>query len=110
MEMCCWMGMHFHNWIDYHGVTFSIVLPEWQNLTEPFSPDTRTQKTEVTDKESVIYKHLQMCEHLAFIHNLFSLTDTLNNITTPPISGNNEYAINVVQNHTMVLDYDDNPV
>ena len=32
--------------------------------------------------------------------------DTLNNITTPTISGNNEYATNVVQNNTTVLDYD----
>ena len=27
--MCCWMGSHFHNWIDYNGVAFSIVLLEW---------------------------------------------------------------------------------
>ena len=20
MGMCCWMGSHFHNWIDYNGV------------------------------------------------------------------------------------------
>ena len=25
MGMCCWMGSHFHNWIDYNGVAFSIV-------------------------------------------------------------------------------------
>lgn len=46
--------------------------------------------------------------HLAFIHNLFNLPDTLNNIATPTIYGNNEYAINEVQNNTMALDYDDN--
>ena len=39
--------------------------------------------------------------------NLFNLLDTLN-ITTPTTSGNNEYAIIVVQNNTTVLDYDDN--
>jgi len=33
---------------------------------------------------------------------------TLNNITTPTISGKNEYAINAVQNNISVLDYDDN--
>ena len=49
-----------------------------------------------------------LCEHLAFIHNLFNLLDTLNNITTPTISGHNKDKINVVQNNTMVLDYDDN--
>ena len=26
MGMCCWMGSHFHNWIDYNGVAFSIGL------------------------------------------------------------------------------------
>ena len=49
-----------------------------------------------------------MCEHLAFIHNLFNWPDTLNNITTPTISGNKEYAIYVVHNNATVLDYDDN--
>ena len=23
MGMCHWMGLHFHDWIDYNGVTFS---------------------------------------------------------------------------------------
>ena len=36
MEMCCWMGMHFHNWIDYHGVAFSIVLLEWGRTFSDF--------------------------------------------------------------------------
>ena len=22
MGMCCWMGLHFHDWIDYNGVAF----------------------------------------------------------------------------------------
>ena len=26
MEMCRWMGSHFHDWIDYNGVAFSIEL------------------------------------------------------------------------------------
>ena len=25
MEMCHWMGSHFHNWIDYNGIAFSTV-------------------------------------------------------------------------------------
>ena len=28
MGMCCWMGSHFHDWIDYNGVAFSIELLE----------------------------------------------------------------------------------
>ena len=27
--MCRWMGSHFHDWIDYNGVNFSIDLLEW---------------------------------------------------------------------------------
>ena len=31
MGMCCWMGPHFHDWIDYNGVPFSIELLEGLN-------------------------------------------------------------------------------
>ena len=24
MRLCCWLGPHFHDWIDYNGVAFSI--------------------------------------------------------------------------------------
>ena len=27
--MCCWMGSHFHDWIDCNGVAFSIELLKW---------------------------------------------------------------------------------
>ena len=27
--MCRWMGSHFHDWIDYNGIAFSIELLEW---------------------------------------------------------------------------------
>ena len=29
MGMCRWMGLHFHDWIDYGGVAFSKELLEW---------------------------------------------------------------------------------
>ena len=29
MGMCRWVGSHFHDWIDYNGVAFSIELIEW---------------------------------------------------------------------------------
>ena len=29
MGMFRWMGSHFHDWIDYNGVVFSIELLEW---------------------------------------------------------------------------------
>ena len=69
---------------------------------------TQTCEHAVTDKDIAIYKHLRTCEHLAFIHNLFNLPDTLNNITAPTISSNKDFVINVVQNNTTVLDFDDN--
>ena len=32
MGMCRWMGSHFHDWIDYNGVAFSIELLEWGRI------------------------------------------------------------------------------
>ena len=29
MGMCRWMGSHFHDWIDYNEVAFSIELLKW---------------------------------------------------------------------------------
>ena len=29
MGMCRWMLSHFHDWIDYNGIAFSIELLEW---------------------------------------------------------------------------------
>ena len=29
MGMCRWMGPHFHYWIDYNGIAFSVELLEW---------------------------------------------------------------------------------
>ena len=36
MEMCRWMGSHFHDWIDYNGVAFSIELLEWGRIFSGF--------------------------------------------------------------------------
>ena len=36
MEMCHWMGSHFHDWIYYNGVAFSIVLLEWGRTFSDF--------------------------------------------------------------------------
>ena len=30
MGMCCGIGSHFRDWIDYNGVAFSIELLEWE--------------------------------------------------------------------------------
>ena len=36
MGMCRWMGSHFHDWIDYNGVAFSIDLLEWGRIFSGF--------------------------------------------------------------------------
>ena len=34
--MCHWMGSHFHDWIDYNEVAFSIELLEWGRVFSGF--------------------------------------------------------------------------
>ena len=34
--MCSLMGSHFHDWIDYNGVAFSIELLEWDRTFSDF--------------------------------------------------------------------------
>ena len=36
MGMCRWMGSHFHDWIDYNGVAFSIEFLEWGRTYSDF--------------------------------------------------------------------------
>ena len=36
MGMCRWMWSHFHDWIDYNGVAFSIELLEWGRTFKDF--------------------------------------------------------------------------
>ena len=36
LGMCRWMGSHFHDWIDYNGVAFSIELLEWGRTFSDF--------------------------------------------------------------------------
>ena len=36
MGMCRWMGSHFHDWIDYNRVAFSIELLEWGRTFSDF--------------------------------------------------------------------------
>ena len=36
MRMCRWMGRHFHDWIDYNGVAFSVELLEWDRTFSGF--------------------------------------------------------------------------
>ena len=34
--MCHWMRSHFHGWIDYNGVAFSLELLEWDRTSSGF--------------------------------------------------------------------------
>ena len=36
MGMCCWMGSHFHDWIEYDGAAFLIELLEWGHTFSDF--------------------------------------------------------------------------
>ena len=40
MGMCCWMGSHFHDFIDYNDVAFSTEFPtellEWGRTLSAF--------------------------------------------------------------------------
>ena len=41
MGMCRWMGSHFHDWIDYNWVVFSIELLEWGRIFSGFNLGVR---------------------------------------------------------------------
>ena len=34
--MCRWMGLHFHDWMDYNGVAFSTEFLEWGRTCSDF--------------------------------------------------------------------------
>ena len=36
MGLSRWIGSHFHVWIDYHGVAFSIEILEWGHKSSDF--------------------------------------------------------------------------
>ena len=36
MGMCCWMGSHFHDWIDNNGIALSTELLEWARTFSDF--------------------------------------------------------------------------
>ena len=39
MGMCHWMGLHFHDWMDYNGVAFSTQLLEWGCIFSGFGSE-----------------------------------------------------------------------
>ena len=57
--MCHWMGSHFHDWIDYHGVAFSIELLEWGRIfrVRQFFIFTVSQRTNNNNNSNELYLH-----------------------------------------------------
>ena len=55
--MCCWIGWHFHDWIDYNGVAFSIELLEWGRTVGHFGG----QKIQVGKWEDFYYIKFNKC-------------------------------------------------
>ena len=49
--MCCWMGLHFHNWIDYNGVAFSTELLEWGRKFSDFGGKLRLKMGRILVKK-----------------------------------------------------------
>ena len=56
--MCRWMGSHFHDWIDYNGVAFSIDLLEWGCKFSDFwvSRDSKWKDSRLKNQEVVVYE------------------------------------------------------
>ena len=46
MGLCRWMGLHFHDWIDYDGVAFSIESLEWGRIFSEFGGKNILASTE----------------------------------------------------------------
>ena len=44
MGMYRWMGSHFHDWIDYNGVTFLVALVEWGSTFSGFPEQENSGK------------------------------------------------------------------
>ena len=71
--MCRWMGSHFHDWIDYNGVAFSIELLEWvrtcldfwgKKVVHIYGEETYQMLT-VGEKYSVLHSIYQkMCQFI----------------------------------------------
>ena len=55
--MCRWMGSHFHDWIDYNGVAFSI---NYENGVANFrilgvSRDSKWENSWLKNQKVVVY-------------------------------------------------------
>ena len=57
MGMYRCMGSHFHGWIDYNGVAFSIELLEWGGKFSDFcvSKDSKWEDSRLKNQKVVVY-------------------------------------------------------
>ena len=69
----------------------------------------RTQEHALTDKESIIYKHLRDCDNIKHIQDLYNLSDifTNENISSTTVI-NKEFFAQTVCDNTNIIDRDDN--
>ena len=76
--MCRWMGSHFHDWIDYYGIAFSIELLEWGSTFSdffgvrpktPFLPRPESPHREDC-KQDISQVCLQSLEHYKHYKNM----------------------------------------
>ena len=59
--MCRWMGLPFHEWIDYNGVAFSIELLEWGRIFSGFWGTNILASRYKMEVKYVFYIHFNKC-------------------------------------------------
>ena len=52
--MCRWMGSHFHGWVDYDGVAFSLELLEWDRTFSGFGGSENSGRYGFKNKKIVL--------------------------------------------------------
>ena len=68
----------------------------------------RTQEHALTDKESVLYKHLRYCDHIKHIQGLYNLPDIFINDNNPPSTAmSKEFLTQTVRGNTTIINSDD---
>ena len=63
--MCRWMGSHFHDWIDYNGVAFSIELLEWGHTFSEFGGLDSSSHLQLTN----VPECLSVGKNLSVLHS-----------------------------------------
>ena len=54
--MCRWIGLHFHSWIDYDRVAFSLELSEWDHTVLGFGGSENSGRYRLKNREERKFK------------------------------------------------------